>query len=284
MMKTGRSYFAFAFKRRFSEKLLGWSFLILYFGVIWWLQTKSKSSSIISFPSWIHAWIILVCAWLNVMSHMAVVMNCLNDGLVISILVGVGFDVASSVLYLCYTHSPWLYLWSIWDLMIHLRALLFFKSVDRMQAVVTSATNNLKGNPGPYYLDHFFAYTDAGKHLLYLGMAIQSCGWKISVSTTLGVVLVLLGGISIVQQAQGNVARSTPMARISVATITTTRNEAKPLCDCGTCRDVTSFSIVPRLCDLWFCTFEELLQKIDQAKKLLSSKSNERPSHLRPLD
>jgi hypothetical protein len=148
-------------------------------GVIWWLQTNSKSSSIISFPSWIHAWIVLVCAWLNVVSHMTVVMNCLNDGLVISILVGVGFDLASSVLYLCYTHHrpSWLYyLWSIWDLTIHLRALLFFRSVDRMQAVVTSATNSLKGNPGPYYLDHFFAYTDAGKHILYLGMAIQSCG------------------------------------------------------------------------------------------------------------
>jgi hypothetical protein len=273
-MKTSRYH-------RLTEKVIGFSILTLYLGVF-----AGFSGQQISFPSQFRARLVLVCALLNVISHMAVIWNCLNDVYVISILVGVGFDTLSSALYLqssISTHSSpsWLlWLWLLGDFCMHLRALFLYTSVDRVESVVTSATNNLQGNPGPYCMDHFFAYTDNGKHLLFWITAMQTCGWKVSLQISAVIVTLVLAMDMILyyfyynRRGTTSTTRKTPAARLSTSTCSKNTNKQRkprPICDCHACRNQTAFSIVPSLCDLWLCTFEELLQKIDQTKKVSPS-------------
>jgi hypothetical protein len=157
---------------RTFEKSFGICILVLYLRFVSILHQSS-----LSFPSSAHAWLVFGCSFLNLVSHTAVITNLLNDGLVLSILVGVTFDVTSSLLYLwCFRHhqlSPILLLWSTGNLAAHVRALFLYTGWDTMKSVVISATNNMKGKPGPFGLDHVFAYSDTGNHLAYFLLVVR---------------------------------------------------------------------------------------------------------------
>ena len=152
---------------------------------------KSSSTLLNSFTS--------ASSMLNVLSHSGVVLGALNDTYVISILIGVGFDVMTRILQLiwwvditrvsfyqlslqdknideskiCHTVgflavSTLIY---IYHMIIHLRALWLNSSLQTLTKVLTGALNNLRGIPGDNYHDHIFAYTDLGGHLLPLTLS-----------------------------------------------------------------------------------------------------------------
>jgi len=152
-------------------------------------------------------------SFLNVLSHAGVALGVLNDTYVLSILVGVGFDVVTRVLQLVWmigvtaTLLPEPIKWStiissveqrtlhaeddnlssnddltlefllvlvvfyVYHMIVHVRALCMNQSLERLQNVLTSALNNLRGIPGEGYMDHFFAYTDLGTHMLAFGLS-----------------------------------------------------------------------------------------------------------------
>ena len=154
--------------------------------------------------------ITLMCSFINVVSHSLVVLNRLKKVYVISILIGVTFDVASSLLYVWvyYYHYYYCYcnldlsdvlliederlhvlhvllnmviiiVWGlhfVWNFTNHVRALFLFTNLDRLESVVRSADNNLRGIPGPLCVDHIFAYTDLSNHLAVFF-------WSLSLST-----------------------------------------------------------------------------------------------------
>ena len=142
---------------------------------------------------------------LNVISHSVVVLGALNDTYVLSILVGVGFDVLTRIIQLiwwiditrmsffqknvstidtkdrllsihnvdnmkyCYrtiVFCSFLVVIHVYQMIIHVRALRMNCSYKRLKKVLTGALNNLRGIPGEGYYDHLFAYSDLGGHLL----------------------------------------------------------------------------------------------------------------------
>lgn len=146
----------------------------------------------------------VTCAasFLNVLSHAAVALGVLNDTYVLSILLGVGFDVFTRILQLVWwvwltlpatkaatttTKTPQnaistaitttplfllvLSVFYVYHMIVHVRALCMNWSLERLQSVLEGALNNLRGIPGKRYLDHFFAYTDLGTHLLAFGLS-----------------------------------------------------------------------------------------------------------------
>jgi NADH:ubiquinone oxidoreductase subunit 3 (subunit A) len=275
---TDNSKFQWLASRPF-EKSFGICILVLYLRLVSILHGESS----ISFPSSIYAWLVFGCSLLNVVSHTAVLANLLNDGLVLSILVGVIFDVASSLLYLwCCRHNQLSYvllLWSTGNLVMHVRALFLYTSWDNMKSVVTSATNNLRGEPGPFGLDHVFAYSDTGNHLAFFLLAVRETIGNDSLPRTVAMSALILGPAILLirnilqphhneeEEEDGNESahRKTPSARL-----TAPPKRHMPVCDCKACRCQTSFSIAPHFCELWFCTFQELLGKIEQGRKVVA--------------
>lgn len=301
------------------EKLIGFTFLASYLWLMSWIMMTSStsSSSIISssfpsfFPSIVHAKIVLCCSLINMISHLAAVLNLLQEALVINILIGVGFDIISSSLYLYYTarfaatfttssNSNNILMMCIilgFDLAVHLRAIFLFTSLERLKSVVTSATNNLKGQPGPYLLDHLFAYSsDIGKHIFYFYLSFKNCGgWKRSVQIGMVVVSILIIGVSLYRWflvvststkpatvKQFSSSAMTPTKPITSATLSiqkVSNNKARNtngessscVCNCQACQNQTFLSILPQFCDLWFCTFEEILDKIEQATTTITT-------------
>ena len=130
---------------RWLEKVVGFSVLAGYL-------VGFATTGQIAFPSILDARLVVFLSFFNVISHMAVIWNLLNDAYVISILVGVGYDLACSALYMQYTStSSLLGMWLLGDFLLHLRALFLYTSLDRMQSVVKAASNNLKSIPGPFW-------------------------------------------------------------------------------------------------------------------------------------
>jgi multisubunit Na+/H+ antiporter MnhF subunit len=168
-------------------------------------SSSSSSSSSVLFNSFI-----MSTSFLNVASHSAVVLGALNDTYVLSILVGVGFDVITRILQLIWwiqittttimisfrrqqetdinnsiihinTNNNYyntiilcsvLAIIYIYHMIIHVRALRMNYSYERLRSVLTGALNNLRGIPGDKFQDHIFAYTDLGSHLLPLCLSI----------------------------------------------------------------------------------------------------------------
>ena len=164
-----------------------------------------ESSSSILFNSFI-----MSTSSLNVISHSAVVLGALNDTYVLSILVGVGFDVITRILQLIWwiqittttiiisfqrqeedinnnintninTNANYyntillcsvLTIIYIYHMIIHVRALRMNYSYERLSSVLTGALNNLRGIPGDKFQDHLFAYSDLGSHILPLCLSI----------------------------------------------------------------------------------------------------------------
>mmetsp|Transcript_829 Transcript_829/g.1595 ORF Transcript_829/g.1595 Transcript_829/m.1595 type:complete len:343 (-) Transcript_829:698-1726(-) len=173
----------------FAIALFTWS---SYGQALWSGRLAAESSS-----TMMHGCVFMT-SLLNVLSHAAVVLGALQDTYVISILVGVGFDVltrlyqlwwwmqlvqstieeeeeesgsssSSSSLQLldnCFLGLlSLLFLYQMW---IHIRALLLVNndSLERVQTVLKGALNNLRGIPGQGGKDHLFAYSDLSLHLL----------------------------------------------------------------------------------------------------------------------
>jgi hypothetical protein len=139
-------------------------------------------------------------SFLNVVSHGAVVLGALHDTYVLSILVGVGFDVLTRLLQLIWflhlttTMRPpsndfwqekgvWnidsptllflstLLIFYMYHMVIHIRALFLQTNATRLETVLTSSLNNLRGQAGTLGQDHFFAHTDLGTHVLALELS-----------------------------------------------------------------------------------------------------------------
>lgn len=118
----------------------------------------------------------------------------IEDTYVISILIGVGFDVSPSFVYLITWAHKSFAVWStaasidmateaflvilmavsLVHLLLHLRTLRLSASYTRLNSVVRSACDNLIGDPGRGYSDHIFAYTYLGTHLFHFYMATLS--------------------------------------------------------------------------------------------------------------
>jgi multisubunit Na+/H+ antiporter MnhF subunit len=169
-------------------------------------SSSSSSSSSVLFNSFI-----MSTSFLNVASHSAVVLGALNDTYVLSILVGVGFDVITRILQLIWwiqittttiiisfrrqqeedinnntnnninTNANYyniillcsvLTIIYIYHMIIHVRVLRMNYSYERLSSVLTGALNNLRGIPGDKFQDHLFAYSDLGSHLLPFFLSI----------------------------------------------------------------------------------------------------------------
>jgi len=141
---------------------------------------------------------IIICSTsaLNVVSHLAVALGALDDTYVLSIILGVGFDVMTRILQLMW----WMSLTSsactveavkdisivglqailsvmyVYHMIIHVRAISAFTCRpclrSDIQTVITGALNNIRGIPGEHWGDHVFAYTDLGSHLLSFGLSL----------------------------------------------------------------------------------------------------------------
>lgn len=235
---------------------------------------------------------VLMAACLNVLSHTAVVVGALNDTYVFSILIGVGFDVFSTMLYLnmwrevLLTRSPGEgRLWeeesvspvvlvvlgsvccavTLLQWLSHVRALLLSSSATRLKSVVRSAWNNLRGKPGLSYEDHLVAFTDLGYHIFHMSVAIRLVGWRTS--------LVLLGLLVTVAVAiffgGGNFSTSLPENQLPPGLLRISK-DGKPVCSCEVClasgQSSKAFSIDLmrwQLCQLWFQSFGQVCNLLD---------------------
>ena len=266
---------------RVIEKACGIGFLILYMKFI---SILGIHTSVQTFTSPFQAYLVSGFSLCNVISHTAVVMNLLNDGLLISILLGVSFDVVSCVVYFwSIRNNPLnisLMIWTSGTFSLHLRALLLSTSLNRASAVVTSAVNNLRGIPGPWLSDHLFAYTDLGLHMSFFILAIRETIGKGSTSKAIGLAISFIAPLILLfRQFLAPLPNSHPKSNADgtyrqppIAQLHVLHNKARPVCDCKVCRQQTAFSVAPPyLCELWYCNFEELLVKIEQAQKHSSS-------------
>ncbi|KAL9182714.1 hypothetical protein ACHAXT_013366 [Thalassiosira profunda] len=210
---------------------------------------------------------------LNVISHAAVVLGALEDTFVLSILVGVGFDVATrgGVDTRCVTTIAFLATLSIaygCHVAIHVRALRMNASRERLEKVLRSALNNLRGIPGEAFADHVFAYTDLGTHLAPLLLSMQLLLQQEAIMTgcwILGLLVVASGGtlsrIPLNDDSEGG---------------TLLRGEGNAIyCSCRACRaqaqltgEKSSFTFSRRsgVCRLWLYSFAELLTRLETAQ------------------
>ncbi len=238
-------------------------------------------------------------SFLNVTSHAAVAMGVLNDTYVLSILVGVGFDVLTRVLQLVWwiqitTNLPsneiendsmtslflfLLVVFYIYHMIVHVRALFLNKSLSRLQTVLIGALNNLRGIPGEAYLDHIFAYTDLGTHIFALWLSVRFLQAESKMFLAV-VCLGLLAGISYVVLSQIPFSDNTDKELASmIKVVVGTENGATILCSCRACKtkqerldsnsSPVSFTVNPRdgICQLWLASFGQLTEVLAAATK-----------------
>ena len=250
-------------------------------------------------------------SFLNVLSHAAVALGALNDTYVLSILVGVGFDVLTRILQLvwwvCITicmsknHKPstakvllkqddtppetaddtaidsstpllllFLLFFYVYHMIFHVQAMRMNHSLSRLQAVLNSALNNLRGIPGEGYLDHLFAYTDLGTHLFACCVSALLLRKEGALWLAVGLLGILIGisyGIlsrvpfsEIVSSSNAGLAS---MVEVQGTTITcscracTARKKERVI---GDHHPAVSFTVSPRdgICQLLLCSFEQL--------------------------
>mmetsp|Transcript_51 Transcript_51/g.66 ORF Transcript_51/g.66 Transcript_51/m.66 type:complete len:297 (+) Transcript_51:72-962(+) len=225
---------------------------------------------------------------LNVASHSGVVLGALNDTYVISILIGVGFDVMTRILQLiwwmditwssffrealstemidemklCSTVGFLAVLTTIYTyhMIIHVRALRLNASVERLNNVLIGALNNLRGIPGEHFNDHIFAYTDLGAHLLPLGLSVVLLKRRQELWAAFRA-LVFLITISYVALSRIPFNKLDSIPRIDESA------RGKVICSCSACERRTkrkskdssfTFNIHDGICILWLYSFENL--------------------------
>ena len=155
-----------------------------------------------------------------------------------------------------------------YNLRSHCRALTLATSMGRLESVVRSAQNNIVGEPGPYHLDHVFAFTDLGFHLWQLAASGNALG-GVSACRALAAVAVLVGA-PVAARAFGGVDSRSGHSEERPRLEATPRLEVRrglTICHCRVCRGETAFRICPRgVCALWSCSFSRLLDAIDLCK------------------
>jgi len=224
----------------------------------------------------------MAASLLNVMSHALVVLGALNDTYVLSVLLGVGFDVITRILYLIWWIQlsristafemdhysiKLIFLLSaayIYHMLLHLRALKLNSSKERLRMVLTGALNNIRGIPGKGFHDHIFAYSDLGGHLLPMVLCTILLHKQESILVAFRMVLLmsLLSFVAILmipsnEQKDRKGARS--LIQIS------TNGSVFCKCDACTCKSRRTnqkvsftFHYNDGICYLWLCSFETL--------------------------
>lgn len=225
---------------------------------------------------------------LNVLSHSGVVLGALNDTYVISILIGVGFDVMTRILQLiwwvditrssffrevvstemiderkiCNTVGFLAVLTTIYTyhMIIHVRALRLNVSLERLNTVLIGALNNLRGIPGDKFHDHLFAYTDLGAHLLPLGLSVVLLKGRQELWAAFRA-LVFLITLSYVALSRIPFNKLDSIPRIGESL------RGKITCSCSACNRRSkrkgeessfTFNIHDGICILWLYSFEDL--------------------------
>lgn len=207
--------------------------------------------------------LVLVASFLNSASHTAVILNLLEDTMIISILIGVSFDVLSELLYLSFwvqlgqissIHLPKSFVlvyapYATYHLTVHVRALLMTRSFRRLESVVRSAYHNIIGYPGDsYYVDHIFAFSDTAFHLFHLGVvsvvvglgkSVQIIGAAVMAAMLLACVGVgFIGGqrpIAGSQSTENGDVSSLQLKQQDKPCNTLGRRGDRPICSCKTC-------------------------------------------------
>jgi len=317
----GEEYY---WKPRFPP--IGYLVLVLYIGISYSFFSISiygrplsdvKRSTIIehscplSKPNQILTGFVCASSFLNVSSHGLVAMGMLDDTYVLSILLGVGFDVATRVLYLIW----WICLTRAlqqsnnegdtmdgmeWDLstiffyvvngtsyiihmIIHVRALFMYSSHDRLNDVLNNALNDIRGVPGKAYRNFIFVYTDLGSHMMPLLLS-SAIIW---ICRVIHIALAAFGLLSIfarfifqrIPLHSGEEELTTNSAKLISITAS-----GKVMCSCSICRKKemekgckTSFCIDLRtksVCHLWLCSFEQLCSMMKCASIVSNLKSD----------
>mmetsp|Transcript_24380 Transcript_24380/g.36349 ORF Transcript_24380/g.36349 Transcript_24380/m.36349 type:complete len:300 (-) Transcript_24380:678-1577(-) len=249
---------------------------------------------------------VLTTSFLNVLSHSAVVLGFLNDNYVISILLGVGFDVMTRILQLVWwvhittimitkeeeeghteeREDEFLYrktagyilvlaIFYIHHMVIHLQALLVFPSSSAAEilSVLTSATNNIRGVPGEWYGDHIFAYSDLGWHLLLLILSYVLVQGQNALPTAFQI-LAMLMVVSYFALSKVPQNRVPEEVRENIIQID---ENGKIACKCTTCKRKNikcsfTFNINDGVCLLWLHSFEQLLNVLRSKGSLVGSK------------
>jgi hypothetical protein len=158
----------------------------------------------------------------------------------------------------------------------HIRALLLSSSATRLQSVVKSAWNNLRGEPGQSYQDHIFAYTDLGYHVFHTLAALRIVGWSLRTG------LMILGTLTAVVIAiflGGSNWSTSPPENLLPPGLLRISKEGKQVCSCHVCCaggagtkekafsiDMTRF----QLCDLWFQSFGQMCTILDDLEQVKS--------------
>ena len=237
-------------------------------------------------PAGPRGFLILICASLNMLSHTAVVIGVLNDTYVVSILVGVTFDVATTVLYLTMWReilalntvlmptTASTFLLGIVCLLItavqwftHVRALLLAYSTARLKSVVRVAWNNVCGEPGPAYVHHLFAFTDTAYHMFHTMVAIRLVGcWPHGIITFAALTIIVTTTGFVVSDG----GKSPPNNKLPPS-ILKINKEGRLVCSCDVCKgENKAFSIDllhGKLCALWFQSFGQLCGMLDDLDK-----------------
>jgi len=261
------------------------------------LELKPESSS----PSF---GVVCLCAatcaasLLNVLSHTAVALGALNDTYVLSILVGVGFDVMTRIVQLIWwmgisanlqitttTNQDltslfllMLMVFYVYHMIVHVRALFLNTSLSRLQTVLTGALNNLRGIPGDGCWDHIFAYTDLGTHLFALLLSYELLQKEGAVVLAI-ITLTLLAGISYKVLSQIPFSENSGKELASMVKVVGTKNGNITIaCSCLVCKrkkerssncSAVSFTVNNRdgICQLWLASFEQLSGILELATK-----------------
>lgn len=241
--------------------------------------------------------IVMSTSLLNVTSHALVVLGALNDTYVLSILVGVGFDVLTRIvqflwwihlsfqlstslvvfdrkeLLWCLGFNTMLVLIYIYHMLIHIRALRIHSAKQMaLQLVLTSALNNLRGIPGDYFQDHIFAYTDLGSHLLPMMM----CTVLLSKQHSLHVAVGMLGILMIVSWIGLSYI---PFHKLypNLTPQTVFNNDGYIVCQCDACifrynrtNQLGSFAFHYKdgICCLWLYSFDTLSTALNSWKDM----------------
>ena len=252
-----------------------------------------RSEKIFS-TSIIPAGAICAASLINLTSHSAVVLGVLNDTYVLSIIVGVGFDVTTRLLQMAWwinisilsmegggsilsilRSSPrtavfLLALAAMWwyQMSVHIQALRLNHNHLRLKKVLTGALNNLRGIPGKMCEDHLFAYSDLGFHVLPLILSTSILRKQDHLLSALYWVLGF-GGISYAILSHVPLSQSDEKS-VSLIYI---EGNGKVGCKCKVCmrcknrkgQDTpTSFTCNMKdgICLLWLCSFATLSKSL----------------------
>ena len=252
-----------------------------------------RSEKIFS-TSIIPAGTICAASLINIASHSAVALGVLNDTYVLSILVGVGFDVITRLLQMAWwinisilsmegegsilsilRSSPRtaafllaLVAMGWYQMSVHIQALRLNHNHLRLQKVLTGALNNLRGIPGKMCGDHLFAYSDLGFHFLPFILSTSILRKQDHLLSALYWVLGF-GGVSYA------ILSHVPLSQLDEKSVSLIYIEGNGNvgCKCKVCmrcknrkgQDTpTSFTCNMKdgICLLWLCSFETLSKSL----------------------